>query len=203
MLSQMMQMLQRETLTVPVHDQKLYGLAAPINSITLVSGWDDATTIKLKAAVNAVVEANPLLGGKLMKQADGTIVCQSHAHDEFVVEIEGPADFSAPPDLSGKIVAMQKHLEKCFAWHTIGQPLETGGPLFRIILMRWRGSASHPQNEHTAAYMVELSHLIGDGATYYKVIGLIDDAVNGRAVKGLRLELPRWKRPCTAREMLP
>ena len=133
-----------------------------------------------------VVASNPFLGGKLIKRKEDDVVVEAHWHDNFVVEIDGPPDFHPPVDsLAGKIEAIQRDLEPAFAGSTIGHPLESGGPLFRVIVMRWRDEPTTA----LAAYMVELSHLIGDGATYYKVIGLLDDAINGRAsAAGLKLD---------------
>ena len=87
---------------------------------------------------------------------------------------------------------LQTTLEPIFVQHTIGNYghcLETGGPLFRIITMKLPGAHM--------AYVVELNHIFADGATYYKVVNLINCAINDKPVPELQ-----W-RPAPASVALP
>jgi len=102
-------------------------------------------------------------------------------HTDFVVEIDGPTDFDMPTTTVDAVATMQNALEPLFAQHSIGSfahCMETAGPLFRMILMKLPDDAM--------AYVVELSHIFADGATYYKVMDLINHAMNAKPLPTLQ-----------------
>lgn len=167
---------------------RLYGIAPPVSSITLVAGWAEATTSRVKGAIQRVVDNNPFLSGALKKHGEDDHVVDAREHNDFVIEIAGPPDFprfwaTKPPPIKERICTVQEQLEPLFAEHTIGgveHAIASGGPLFRVVLMKLPSDMM--------AYVVEVNHIIADGATYYKLLGLIDCAVNKRPVPVLEWE---------------
>ena len=104
-------------------------------------------------------------------------------HHKFVVEIEAPTGFVTPTgSIVEAITLVQTDLEPNFiAQSTIGTmatQIETGGPLFQVLLMKL--PAGH------MAYAVELSHLIGDGNTYYQLLHVLNCAMNGKPMPKLK-----------------
>jgi len=167
-------------LIVPDHDAVTYTYSAEISTITLVSGWTEKSTQLVKAAVKEVYKQNPFLGASLKQNDEGKLICTANAHDELVVEIDGPADFTVSSGLGENINKLQTELEPLFRKHTIGDAnavMANDNPMFRVILM------SLPENH--MAYVIELSHVHADGATYYKVIDALNAAVNSRPIPQL------------------
>mmetsp|Transcript_12499 Transcript_12499/g.24325 ORF Transcript_12499/g.24325 Transcript_12499/m.24325 type:complete len:435 (-) Transcript_12499:240-1544(-) len=161
-------------------DLALYAITGPVASFTLMCGWTDGTTTQLKAATHLVVEQNPFLAGRIRRRAaDGAAIVEAGGHTEFIVEIDGPVDFAIPHGTK-EAIALLHSLERRFAQVSIGryeQLIQSGGPLFRIILMKL--SADY------MAYAVEVNHMIADGCTHYQIQNLINCAVNGRSVPEL------------------
>eukprot|EP01043_Picozoa_sp_COSAG02_P018202 COSAG02_NODE_843_length_16599_cov_6.528485_16_plen_412_part_00 len=116
----------------------------------------------------------------MKKKGEDDIVVEARAHKDFVVEIDGPDDFKIAETTQGTISLVHEKLEPLFTAHGIGNTndcLESGGPLFRIILMRL--------GENTVAYCVEVCHIFADGATYYTIVKIINDAVQGKPPEAL------------------
>lgn len=166
--------VEREEFVVPKHDLIFYSQSKAICTLTLVSGWDDAMSMKVKSAITSVMETNPFLSAMLKKRDDGEVVCEAGHHHDPLVEVTGPDNVGIPTS-TGKAIALLHELEPLFAEHDLGnlaQALETGGPLFRIVIMRL--------NSGLAVLAPYLNHTLADGCTYYMVCEAIDAAANDR-----------------------
>jgi len=118
--------------------------------------------------------------GMLKKPDDETVVCESGHHYDSLVEIAGPKDVRMPVNTS-EAVSFLHDLEHLFIEHDPGnftQALETGGPLFRVVVMRL--------NSGLAVVVPYLNHIFADGCTYYMVLEAIDAAINSRVMSPLQ-----------------
>jgi len=158
---------------VPEHEKYLTSAGA-ISSVTLVHGWTDEVTAKLKRVLQRIAEENPLLTSALRKSADGSdFYFESGVHSDLLLAVNGPSDFVSPPAIGKAIPAVQKEIEPLFEQYSIGdgvRQLESGGPVFRVIVMKLA--------EDLVAYAVEMSHSLGDGNTYYETINLMNCGMN-------------------------
>ncbi|EOD22876.1 hypothetical protein EMIHUDRAFT_195294 [Emiliania huxleyi CCMP1516] len=176
---QQQQLHEQLTLQVAHHDQVLYGLNGPISSITLVANWTERSTAMLKAAVQRVVDANPFIAGAL-EERGGSLYVVARVHKTFMMEIEGPADFAPPAATIDAVASVQAILEQLFEPHCLGNmdaQRDSKSRLFQVILMRL-------PNDHVA-YVVQLSHILGDGYSYYQLLKAINCAVNGEKMPSL------------------
>merc|ERR1719491_2315802 len=149
-------------IAVPQHDIDLYAMGV-IRTLNLLAGWDDAKTEQLKYAIGQVVAKNPLLGAMLKKQDDGTVMCQAGHHSDLLVEVEGPKNVALPNN-TAEAIALLHSIEDLVFEHDPGafaQALESGGPLFRIVLLKLHSGFVAP--------VPFLNHIIADGDTHYKV----------------------------------
>jgi len=164
-------------------DLAMYTITGPVASMTLVAGWTEGMTAQLKAAIAKLVEQKPILAGTIRKRAEDEVpFVEAGVHKDFVFEIAGPEDFVVPRNTTDAI-AMLQSWEAMFAEKSIGrfeQIVETEGPLFRVILMKL--PSAH------MAYVVEVNHMIADGASYYKIIDFINCAINARPLPELLWE---------------
>jgi hypothetical protein len=160
-------------LQVPPHDIDMYGLAAPITALNLATGWTAATTAKLRAAVAAVAEANPLLTGRIAKTGEDIVVIPSLLGiDDIFKTAVGPSDYTVPVTLSDQLGSMQEMLEPLFKPFNLNNDLASGSPLFRVTVLTLAAG--------TVCFTVQLSHILGDGATYYRMCDQINSVVNGK-----------------------
>lgn len=175
---------QPQQLPISQYDAAVEMEARAITSMTLYSGWTTDVTVRLEKAVQQLVRENAFLTGRLLKireEEEEKYAVESQAHREFMMELQGPEDFSVDPDGSVKdaVRAAQTLLEPIFAERSIGSSkdcLQSGGPLFRVLLMRL------PDNH--AAVCMELSHIFADGASYYQFMKYLDCVVNNKPKPG-------------------
>jgi hypothetical protein len=160
---------------IPIHDIDLYGIAAPIAAMNFCSGWSQTTTAALRAAVAAVADANPLLTGRIAKAGEDFMVVPSmfSMEDIFMTSV-GPADYTIPAGVSEQVKSMQGVLEPLFKPFCLTNGMATGAPLFRVTVMTL--------GPGDVCFSIAMSHLIGDGATYYKICDQINTIVNGGLV---------------------
>ena len=173
----------RQTFEISDTDSNRYLAAPTITSLTLVSNWSSAAEESLKHAVNKLVELNPILTGKLIQNPKGiNIQVVSGEHFDLFDVIDGPSSFVLPKDVYGRIKALHTHIEPCF--DVLGLPIEqlaTGSRLFGVSVCRLPDSH--------ACYLIQLSHMIGDGATYYMLLGQLQDLIQGKNVE----TIPKFK----------
>ena len=155
-------------------DSNRYIAAPTISSLTLVSNWDELAEASLKDAVYKVVNLNPILTGSLVKDAEkNKLTVVSQTHSSFFNVIDGPKSFSLPKDVYGRIVAIHTYVEPLF--EILGLPIEqitTGSRLFSV-------SVCTLPDSH-ACYIIQLSHMIADGATYYMLLRQLQDFLEGK-----------------------
>uniref|UniRef100_A0A7S3KVX1 Diacylglycerol O-acyltransferase n=1 Tax=Amphora coffeiformis TaxID=265554 RepID=A0A7S3KVX1_9STRA len=155
-----------------------------ITTFTLLSGWTSEHTQRLKAAVDAVVQRNPILTGRAEKTSGlfggrtkvsiqcGKFLVGQHA---FVKEFDyGSISRYMPPDslesLSPKelIHFMDQNLSPLVPpAESVIESTQSGNPLFQIDLI------TLPAGGY-ACYAMRLSHCVGDGVTYYNLMNEIN-----------------------------
>ena len=161
---------------VPQHDADFCSYALSTTTITLMDGWTATHTEKLRAAVKDVVAANPILSGKVVAGEGGKGLAIAPAvHDILdpatLNVVAGPSDFEPPADIVARCSYCQDVLGPLVP--NLGNPTQqksSGGPLFNVTLIELPG--------HRAAYSVSLSHIVGDGWTYYALIDQLSCLVN-------------------------
>ena len=168
-----------------------------ITTITLVDGWTEAHTEKLRAAVKDVVAANPILSGKVVGGEGGKGLAIALAEHNILDPatlnvVTGPTDFEPPEDIVARCSYCQDILGPLVPdLGTATRQMATGGPLFNVSIIELP--------DHYVAYSVSLSHIVGDGWTYYTLIDQLNCLVNGRPLKmlvwdnpGVSLEMDHW-----------
>ena len=154
-----------------------------ITTFTLVKGWKQDTTSKLKEAVNEVVRCNPILTGTASRSGGflntkisitpGKYLADSH---DFVHEIETDAMTENLQKMNETEVLhfMDEFLAPIVSpAEFVIESIESGGPLFGIDVIKL------PHDY--ACYVVRMSHCVGDGSTYYHIMEEINRALNHKA----------------------
>lgn len=174
-----------------------------ITTFTLVKGWDQETTSKLRLAVQKVVKRNPILTGRAtlafspFNPVKISIVMRKdhdlrHVHN-FVheIDLENPQTDSGngnvtslPPDLKFENMDGMEILQ--FMDDFLAPIIPTtesvfslamdGGPLFRIDVIQLPNSY--------ACYVVSMSHCVGDGVTYYNIMQEIKHSLDDQHGEG-------------------
>ena len=157
---------------VPKIDAENLAMVLSTSTITLMDGWTTAHTEKLRAAVKDVVAANPILSGKVVAGEGGKGLAIAPARHDILDPatlnvVAGPSDFEPPADIVARCSYCQDVLGPLVPvlGNTIQQKI-SGGPLFNVTLIELP--------DQRAAYSVNLSHIVGDGWTYYELIDQLD-----------------------------
>lgn len=82
----------------PPHDMYLMN-APPVSSLSLLEGWDSKALESLQAAVKAVTQANPLLSGALVEDAEygpGAVRVEPSRHSIQVHVADVPKSWKPP-----------------------------------------------------------------------------------------------------------
>ena len=179
---------------VPETDAESHAMMPSTTTITLMDSWTMAHTQKLRVAVKDVVAANPILSGKIVAGEDGKgLAIAPSMHDILdpatLNVVAGPSDFEPPADIVARCSYCQDVLGPLVPdLGTTIQQKASGGPLFNVSIIKLP--------DHRAAYVVSLSHIIGDGWTYYALIDQLDCLVNEKTFEPLV-----WDDPGVSREI--
>ena len=143
-----------------------YGMltSPPVTTATVLKGVSTTLIDTLKARVNDIVEKNPWLGGVLCKN-----------HNNNVVIIQGRYQcFQYLPDHNTVSYEydLQTFIRQCswYAVQTGWSSIDTDEILFRVSLI----PDAHVENQHIL--IVSMNHLLGDGALYYQIYNMINNA---------------------------
>ena len=165
---------QNEIFDISDIDANRYSASPAITSLTLVSNWCKVAEASMKVAVEKLVELNPILTGRLIKDPNtNKLQVLSAEHSSFFNVINGPEKMSIPDDIYGRIHVMQNQVEPFF--DVLGLAIEqitTGSKLFDVTVCIL-------PNSH-ACYLIQLSHMIADGATYYMILRQLQDILQGK-----------------------
>ena len=156
-------------------------IAAPaIVSLTLVRNWSNEALVALKKAIDKLLELNPILTGRLVRNpATNELTVECGKHSNFFNVIQGPSDFTVPSNLDERIHAMQLEIEPLF--DIIGlslEQIETGSKLFGVTVCTL-------PDDH-ACYVIQLSHMIADGATYYMLLAQLQSLLDEQDIELIR-----------------
>ena len=148
-----------------VLDAKFTGPLAPyVSTISFYRGDVAIARRVLADRVGAVLEANPWLGGSIgtdakgryaLKYARGAPPAAARHFVEAAIPELGPA---LGPEAVKPLLAPL----------ALPRGVRHDGPLFRVALVTG-GDADH------FAVVVDASHALGDGATYYKILNMLGD----------------------------
>lgn len=158
-----------------------------IATFTLVQGWDQEKTDKLRQAVMTVMERNPILSGRAHWNLSQTffpkveIYITPNAFDtkkhEFFQEIhlsEKVLSHCPIKDLSEKEILslMDQKIAPLLQRQTsVFELIQSKSPLFHFHLI-------HLSETGYACYVMQMSHCIGDGVSYYNVMNEIRHVFN-------------------------
>ena len=155
----------RELFDISDIDANRYSASPAITSLTLLSNWDEIAEESMKNAVDKLLEINPILTGRLMKDENtNKLQVLSGEHSNFFNVIKGPDNLVIPEDIYGRIHVLHSQVEPYF--DVLGLAIEqitTGSKLFDVTICIL-------PNSH-ACCLIQLSHMIADGATYYMILG--------------------------------
>ena len=139
---------------------------------------------ELKAAVEKVVEANPVLSARVVKK-DNRILLEPGVHKENLFNVKDPpkeCPLIGSLDLKGKLQFLQQ-LEPHFtdpggSMNTI----KSGCQVFLVELMTFP--------EPYVCFVIHMSHLVGDAKTLYDIVGQLNAILAGRSIETLDWECP-------------
>ena len=164
-----------------------------ITTFTLVQGWNQNTTVEFKAAVNEVVNKNPILTGRASKKGtfiDAQIIITTGAFPTASHEFVNVLDYTntttssfmcAVPDLCKMDEKQILHFMDDFIApivpkaESVIESISNGSPLFYIDLALLPGGY--------ACYVIKMSHCVGDGVCYFKITEQINHCFNGSSKK--------------------
>mmetsp|Transcript_15750 Transcript_15750/g.21605 ORF Transcript_15750/g.21605 Transcript_15750/m.21605 type:complete len:532 (-) Transcript_15750:212-1807(-) len=167
-----------------------------LGGVSLCKGWSRISTEAFKVAVEAVVRANPILSGRVYETKEwgrtkelwiqpGTFPPSEH---EYVTEIQPPPDLVSPATLSGKdalsyvkerIIPHMNGVKADMTYHQI----RSKSPLFSAQIMELP--------DGYACYTLTMSHSVGDGYTFFELVGQIASYMNGRDASPIDWDDPR------------
>ena len=157
-----------------------YPQVPSILATTLCSGWTVDTVAQLRQAVQVVVAANPILAGRAsFEKIDGKkrAVVETGVFDDFFQEVAAPAGLPSVVGLSlSERLAVGASGPVADAFGTVGTgaaQVKKKSPLFRFKVMTLPADPGH------GYYFVDLSHMLGDGTTFYEIISLVNRALQG------------------------
>jgi len=158
--------------------------APAIATLQLCSGWNEEVQKHLQAALQKVIDQNPIFTGKLVLR-DGRYCILPGVHkpkDLFLVK-EGPSVL-LPTSTLERVTFMQQVLEPLLTTHlgTGMQQLAEASPLFRMEVLTL--------SDGMACICLAISHSVVDGAAYYHVVKLINDALQGKEISPIQWEAP-------------
>jgi len=158
--------------------------APAIATLQLCSGWNEEVQKHLQAALQKVIDQNPIFTGKLVLR-DGRYCILPGVHepkDLFLVK-EGPPVL-LPTSTLERVTFMQQVLEPLLTTHlgTGMQQLAEASPLFRMEVLTL--------SDGMACICLAISHSVVDGAAYYHVLKLINDALQGKEILPMQWEAP-------------
>jgi len=162
-----------------------------VTSVTLLANWDARARAALDRAVVTIGTANPYLSGRLEgSYEEGSLMIAPAVHKVKLEVIEGPADFALPAGLRARLAALRP-LEPLVLDGALGDNpslIELGGPLWRAAVVELPGGH--------AMMCFEVSHIIVDGAGYYKVLQQLNDAANGRPLTAMTWQVAPKSAAC-------
>lgn len=145
-----------------------------VSTVTFFEGRAQEAQKHLTSRVDDLVRLNPWLAGRIGMGPDGhTRLTWSEAADSSQVSLFSVADDAELED-SGDYEALIRRVGK-YCVPNGRACLNTDTPLFRVTLIR--------RSESKFAVCVSLSHVIGDGYTFYSLYGMLSTAGQPRALK--------------------
>jgi hypothetical protein len=171
---------------------------------------------ELRSRMDTVLALNPWLVGSLENAARG----QRHRYD-IVVPTDIPPASTA---VRGKKAIFSNvknalHFQATSPWEAIASATEqyvvrmgrecvaTGEPLFRVTAIPLAASSSSLGDVQAAspfAVVVSMSHVLGDGASLYQLIGMLGKDGQVRALNAIRRPYtrPPWEAWCSSRVLV-
>ncbi|CAE7453915.1 hisE [Symbiodinium natans] len=148
-----------------------------ISTLTLLSGKHEMLEAELRKAVDALVDMNPVLSGRVW-QKDGRILLETKAHEEFLRVYPAPSEAAqaAPAsleelDLKSKIRFLEA-VEVSLCSPMDGRfTLGHGSQVFLVELMKLK--------EDMWVIGIHLSHIVGDIQTFYDLVEQLNALLKG------------------------
>jgi len=152
-------------------------------ALQLCSGWNDEVHQHLQAALQKVIDQNPVFTGKLVKK-DGRycVLPGFYTLKDLLFVKDGPSIF-VPTRALERVTFMQEVLEPCLA-ADLGNGLKQlaeASPVLRMEVLTLPGGM--------ACICLAISHSVVDGAAYHHVVQLISDALQGKAITPMKWEV--------------
>jgi len=149
----------------------------------LCSGWNENANKRLQAAIQKVIDQNPIFTGKLVQKKGSRCVLPGcyKLKDLFFVT-EGPSGL-VPVGTLERAAFMQQVLEPYFkaSLGTGLQQLAVASPVFRMEVLTLP--------DGMACINFAISHSVLDGAGYHYVIKLISDALQEKDITPMNWEV--------------
>jgi hypothetical protein len=149
----------------------------------LCSGWNENVHNRLQAAIQKVIDQNPIFTGKLVQKKSRLCVLPGcfTLKDLFFVK-EGPSVLM-PSGTLERIAFMQQVLQPYFTagLSTGSQQLAKASPVFRMEVLTLP--------DGMACINFAISHSVVDGAGYHYVIKLISDALQEKDITPMKWEV--------------
>ncbi len=153
-----------------------------ISTFTLLKGWNDTTTLEFKAAIDEVIDKNPILTGCASKSGlftnvqiiitPGAFPTESHNFVNIIDLVNSPF----VPDLTKMNPTQILNFMDDFISpivpkaESVIESISNGSPLFGIDLILLPDGFS--------CYVVKMSHCVGDGVCYFKIMEQINHCFN-------------------------
>lgn len=160
-----------------------FGMLTSVSTVTIFEGEATQAEAHLRTRVLEVVKLNPWLQGRLVR--DGR---RGRVHLRFLEEASAllPATFSVSESSALHPSFSPRELSRLTANHTVARNDALvdapGAPLFRVTLFRPAPHGSSPRSAAFFAVCVSLSHVLGDGHTFYALHDMLSAAAQPRAL---------------------
>lgn len=157
----------------------------PISTITMASGWTDEKTLAFTAAVQKVVEENPILSGHLFRNDKNGLCVRLGSFQKDLKKFVQVVDLSetlAPnsptnlQNINDKINYINQHVAPLAdpaadaRPRTVDEEVKGKSPLFHVKLFLLP--------DQYVCYNVSVSHAISDVATHYMLLEQISSKMN-------------------------
>jgi hypothetical protein len=171
--------------------------APSIGSFYLLKGWTDSSLDTFTAAVNHIVQENPVLTGKCFGdifsiQPDeiriypGAFLPNNHSFVQ-AVDISSDTTCPSPADLQGpteQLRYINRHVSPLIGkgGKTVADLIKDQLPLFRVNVVRVK--------DNYAVMHMEMSHCIGDFITFYHIAEQISCSEKGEQIRPIEWDNP-------------
>lgn len=156
-----------------------FQLLPSISAITFYETAEAIPTTFLRARAQAAVDANPWLGGTLRRGGFPPVLRLALSQEKRTVDFNEKKCKDLSPATPWKDIM---ELTKGMVVKIARDCVNNNEPLFRVTVLKCQQNCTQPElaPRNVFALLVSMSHVLGDGATFYEIASMLGSCSAGR-----------------------